>query len=146
QRLLQFQSTDVRERRRHLTEAAELQREIATRRPTWSHTLALGGQIAAMQGDHRSAADSLRRAIAEGDKRASTVLLLVQQLNRLGDVAGAEQELARLETFADTVGEVSAMSVGMALGQGKYDAALQRARAGVTARPADPEALLVLSQ
>ncbi len=147
QRLLQPNSDDdSAQRRLRLKQAAVLQSEILSRRPRWSCALALAGRIAAEQGQARKAVDFLRQAIAEGDKEAATVLLLVRQLNQLGDVAAAEQELERLQTWSDSVGEISTMSVGLALAQGKNQNALERARAGVAARPGDAAAHIVLAQ
>lgn len=146
QRLLIAENAESGRRRQRLAQAATLHAEIISRRPRWARGLALGGRIAAEQGDHRKAVGWLRRAIAEGDKDAGTVLLLVKQLNRLGDVAAAEQELQRLESLMDSVGQVSALAVGLALGQGKYDNALVRARTGAAARPDDPDAQVVLAQ
>jgi|GEM_PF-3323528 len=146
QRLLQANDGDAAQRRLLLTQAAVLQSDILSRRPRWSRALALGGRIAAEQGDARKAVESLRRAITEGDKEAATVLLLVRQLNRLGEVAAAEQELERLENWTDSVGQISAMSVDLALAQGKHQNALERARAGVAARPGDAAAQVILAQ
>jgi len=134
------------EMREAVTKASILQTEITSRRPRWSRGLTLGGRIAAAQGNARQAVDLLRRGIAEGDKEPTTVVLLASQLNRLGDAAAAEQELGRLSNLTDSVGQISALAVGLALGQGKFDNALERARAGVKSRPNDHEALLILAQ
>ena len=134
------------EGRKRLSQAAVLQSEINSRRPRWARGLALAGRVAAAQGNTRQAIESLRRAVSEGDREVPTVLLLVELLNRSGDAAAAEQELARVEGLTDSVGQISSLAVGLALGQGKYDDALARARAGVAARPGDTDALLVFAQ
>lgn len=146
ERLLQSNDGDSARRRQQLIQAAAIGSEILSRRPRWSRALALSGRIAAEQGNARNAVDAVRRAIAEGDKEVTTVLLLVRQLNQLGDVAAAEQELERLKNWTDSVGEISVLAVGVALAQGKYQTALERARAGVAARPSDAAAHVVLAQ
>lgn len=129
-----------------IAEASRLYSEIASRRPRWSQGLVLGGRVSAARGDPRRAAELFRRALAEGERHTSTVLLLVQSLNRVGDVAAAETELSRLEHLTDSVGQISTMAVGLALRQGNFSSALQRARDGVASRPDDSQSLLLLAQ
>lgn len=129
-----------------LSQAALLQAEIAARRPRWSRGLTLGGRIAIAQGNPQQAVELFRRAISEGDQEVDTVLLLVRQLNRLGDGAAAEQELGRLEHLPDSTGQIAAMSVELALGNGNYTRAVERARRAVRARPKDADGLLILAQ
>ncbi|WP_164101194.1 tetratricopeptide repeat protein [Candidatus Laterigemmans baculatus] len=129
-----------------LAKAVRLQGEIVARRPRWARGIALGGRIAAIEGKPAQAVELLRRAIAEGDRDVGTVLLLVQQLNRSGEVAAAEQELARLEPLSDSFGAIAAMTVGLAVDKGQFELALDRARAAMQDQPDDPDVLLMFAQ
>jgi tetratricopeptide (TPR) repeat protein len=132
--------------RQYLQAADKLRQEIITLRPRWARGYALAGRLAAAEGESRQAVEMLRRSLAEGDSRISTVLLLVEELNRIGDIAAAEQELGRLESMTAANGRISATAVGLAVGQKQYDRALQHARESVAARPKDARAHLLLAQ
>ncbi|TWU21232.1 Tetratricopeptide repeat protein [Novipirellula galeiformis] len=133
-------------RSRLLGTASELQTAIRNTRPRWGLGLSLEGTIAARLGESQRAIDALRRGIDSGDQRVTTLLLLVDQLNRANRVAEAEAELSRFERMLDTHSTITALAVAIAAKKGDYSQGLDLARAGTKHNPGDTNAWLILGQ
>ncbi|TWU01257.1 tetratricopeptide repeat protein [Stieleria varia] len=129
-----------------IKQASELQTFIRNARPRWGMGLALEGYIAARQGEPIRAIDALRRGIDSGDRRVSSILLLIDQLNKANRVAEADAELMRFESIMDTDSNLTALAVAIAAKKGDYTQGLELARAGANSNPHDTSVWLILGQ
>jgi tetratricopeptide (TPR) repeat protein len=145
--LAEFDRQNPNEADRGLVDQAQsLQTQIRSARPRWGLGHSLEGQIAARRGESQRAIDSLRRGMAGGDRRVSTVLLLVSQLNQANRVAEAEAELSRVEQLTSSNSTVTALAVAIAEKKGDLRQGLDLARASAESSPRDISAWLLLGQ
>ncbi len=133
-------------RDRLLRQAESLQAEIRDARPRWGQGHSLEGQIAAQRGELKLAIDALRRGIAGGDRRATTLLLLVAQLTRANRVAEAEAEFSRFERMVDSNSAVTSLAIAIAEKKGDLRQGLHLARTAAEGNPRDPTSWLLLAQ
>ena len=129
-----------------LREATDLNDEIGQQRPRWAYNIALGGWIAAIRGNSVGAIPLLRRAISTGDKRTSTLLLLVSQLNAAGRFSEAEIELKRLDQLVTTSSVSTSLAISIAQRKGDYERSMALARQGAGDNPRAIESWLLLAQ
>ncbi len=129
-----------------LNEAADLYDEIDVRRPRWAYNSTLGGWIEALRGNAAAAITYLRRAIMTGDKRTSTLLLLVSQLNAANRISEAEQELNRLDQAVTENSVSTSLAINIAKRKGDYERSMTLARKSASEDPRGTEAWLLLAQ
>ncbi len=133
-------------RSQRLRDAESLQAHIRRARPRWGLGQSLEGQIAARKGETQRAIDGLRRGIASGDRRASTLLMLVSQLTAANRVNEAEAEMSRFGQLAGTNSTVNSLAIAIAEKKGDYSQALELARTGAEGEARDATAWLLLGQ
>lgn len=129
-----------------LAAASNLYEEIDARRPRWSYNSTLGGWIAAVRGNTGAAIPLLRRAISTGDKRMSTLLMLVAQLNTANRVSEAEKELSRLGQLVTANSASTLLAVSIAGRGGDYERGMKLARQNAGSNPRGKESWMLLAQ
>ncbi len=129
-----------------LAHAATLQRETHSRRPRWSLNSSLAGWIDALRGNAPNAIISLRRGIASGDRRPSTLLLLVSQLNTANRLNEAEAELSRLDRFGTNNSVSNSLAIAIAERKGDFERSMALARDTASNNPRDTSSWLLLAQ
>lgn len=133
-------------REQKLQDALFLQAELRNNRPRWGMGLTLAGEIAARRGQTGRAITSLREGIAAGDRRISTLLLLVAELTQANRVAEAEAEFSRFQQLSSRSTMIGTLGVAIAAQKGDYEQSLKLARSGSKQNPRDTSAWLLLGQ
>ncbi|MGA2700263.1 MAG: tetratricopeptide repeat protein [Isosphaeraceae bacterium] len=112
----------------NLDEARRLAAEIAARRPQWSSSFSLNGELAELAGSPEEAITSYLRAVELGDTRPLLVRRLVVLLNERNRVGEIDRLTQVLRDQGATVGEVTIARALDALRKGNFDQGLALAR------------------
>ena len=89
--LVKVEGLDVEDSR--LVEMRNMATALVAKRPRWCEAIAALGLVESLRRNHRGAALEFDRAIAAGDRRASTVRLMLQELMRSGQWTEADKQL-----------------------------------------------------
>ncbi len=129
-----------------MQQAEILQAEIRNRRPRWGLAWSLEGQMAARRGQTNVAIERLRRGIDGGDRRMSSLLLLVSQLTTAGRTDEADLELSRFARLTETNSTLASLAIAIAEKKGDFTQGLELARTSAKNSPRDVSSWLLLGQ
>lgn len=145
-RLASQENPNDQRRREILQEVERLQATIMARRPQWALASTLVGQTAMVRGQTQRAIERLREGIRTGDRRASTILMLVSQLTAAGKTDEAERELAWFAQSTQSDPTIATLSIALSEKRGELRQGLEMARAMTQANPDDPNGWLLRGQ
>ena len=123
-----------------LIEMRNLATALSTKRPRWNEAIAALGLVESLRCNHRDAALEFDRAVAAGDRRSSTMRLLIQELMRSDQWDEADKQLQvaqkKLDIDLDPRG---IQQMRIAQGQGDFQQLLAVTREQAASNPTDFE-------
>src|SRR4051812_8393694 len=132
-----FSAAVSMEKARRLFEARQLYLAAVKAKPGDGAALEGAARMAAAAGEHRTAIEHLRAALAGDPKRGSVRERLVGGLLHLGELAAAEEEAqAALDLAPNDVGLLNMLGV-IQKRRGRFTEAMETFRKGIALEPAN---------
>ena len=123
-----------------LVEMRNMAATLVAKRPRWCEAITALGLVESLRRNHRDAALELDRAIAAGDRRASTVRLMLHELMRSGQWSEADKQLqAAQKNLGIDLDPRGVHQMRIARGQGDFQQLLAVTREQAASNPADFE-------
>ncbi len=130
----------------HANEIRQLLAEIKTRRPKWSRTLLMEGELAELEGKHEEAVGHYLLAIDQGERSLRLIQRTVELLNQTKQYRLVDQLIAKLGESAPVSEALRWLTVDASLRGNDLERAEIVARAAVLANPEDYRQHLLLGQ